>query len=132
MTYRMEDGWRKISHTGGTFVTGKLYNVNTGESVCITLADFDDVWRAFDKGDRFWYDASIDWDAHRAYCRKNGIIIPGEKAMVIKGRKIEHGFVGLVTKTRDIRDRYGRWVAEYVVFEDGRSTNVDNCVLVLD
>lgn len=127
--YRMEDGWRKIHQSGGSFVVARLYNVKTGEeaSLCVRDYDYSDGSRDCDE----WYNAEIDQEAYIAYCRKHGIVYPGASVMVVKGRKIPLGTVGIVEKIRKVLDRYGRHVADYAVFSDGKSTNVENCVLMV-
>lgn len=130
MAYRMEDGWRLVARDGGTFVTGTLFNVLTKESEGIVMADFD-RWDPFEgREGADWYDAPIDNDARREWCRVRGVITDGLVAKVVKGRKVPVGFTGTVARVRKVYDRYDRWVANYAVFEDGTSTNVNNCVLV--
>ena len=123
------NGWRKIAQNGGTFVIATLYNILTGDEENIVVRDYDygDCSRDCD----YWYNASIDADALRAYNRKHGIIQPGERVMVVKGRNIPRGYVGKVVKVYPVYDRYQRWVADYCRFEDGKKTNVGNCVLIL-
>ena len=130
MAWRYEDGWRKVSESGSSYVTGVLFNIVTGEETDVVLRDYDreSVW---DAEGAEWYDRSIDDDARRAWCRKHFVITDGSRVVVVKGRKIELGFSGVVERIKKVRDRYGRHVADYVVFEDGRSTNVENCVLVV-
>lgn len=131
MKYDMKDGWRKITpDSGGSYVTTTLFNVNTGEveSICVRDYDYSDGSRDCDE----WYYAPVDEEAYLAYCKKFGIVAVGLKAMVVKGRKIEKGYVGEVVKMRKVNDKFGRFLANYVVFADGKSTNVANCVLVCD
>ena len=128
MSYRVEDGWRKVSESGGSYVTAKLFNVNTGEDVTICVRDYD--YSDGSRDDDYWYNMSVDDDARVAYCVKHGIIDKGVRAMVVKGRKIAHGYTGRVVKMRKIYDCYDRWVTTYAVFSDGKSTDVKNCVLV--
>lgn len=123
--YLMSDGWVKIGESGGAYRLAHLWNPRTDETASVCIYDYDDPR----KEDDFWHDISIDADANREYCRRHGIIIDGLRARVVKGRKVPVGFTGLVVKIRKVYDRYDRWVANYVVFEDGTSTNVDNCVL---
>lgn len=129
MTYRMEDGWRKVHQSGGSYIVAMLYNMKTGEetSLCVRDYDYSDGSRDCDE----WYNAPIDENAKTAYCRKHGIIYPGASVVVVKGRKIPLGTVAVVDKLRAVTDRYGRWVADYAVFADGKQTNVENLALVL-
>ena len=130
MAWLFEDGWRKVSESGASYVTGVLFNVLTGEEAHVVFRDYDRDWVG-DAEAADWYDRSIDDDARRAWCRKHFVITDGSRVAVVKDRKIEAGFVGTVERMKKVRDRYGRYVADYVVFEDGRATNVENCVLVV-
>lgn len=130
MAWAWEDGWRKVSEGGSSYITATLFNVVTGEEAHVSIRDYDRA--CVDDCDApEWYDRAIDHDARRAWCRKNFVITDGSRVAVVKGRKIELGYVGVVERIRKVRDRYGRHVADYVVFEDGRATNVTNCVLVV-
>lgn len=125
----LENGWRKIGQSGGSFIVARLYNVNTGEEENIVVRDYEYEDRRYD--DDYWYDASIDAEALRAYNRKHGIIQAGERVMVIAGRKIERGYTGTVEKVYPVYDRFHRWVADYCRFIDGKSTNVKNCMMII-
>ena len=126
---KIENGWRKIKQNGGSFVTALLYNIMTGEEENITVRDYDyeDCRNDCD----YWYNASIDEEALKAYNRKHGIIQAGERVMVVSGRKIPRGYVGTVERVYPVYDRFHRWVADYCRFADGQKTNVNNCVLIL-
>lgn len=130
MRFLASEGWRKVEEHGSSYVIATLYNIVTGEVVGVSVRDYD----RSDIGEceaPEWYDVAIDAEARHAWLRLNGVISAGDRAVVVAGRKIEHGFVGVVEKIRPVRDRYGRHVADYAVFTDGRATNVDNCVLVM-
>ena len=130
MAHLEADGWRLVARDGGTYVTGVLFNVLTHESDSVKLADYE-RWDPFEGvEDAYWYSKSIDYDARREWCRCRGVIAEGLTARVVKGRKVPIGYTGVVSRIRKVYDRYDRWVANYAVFEDGTSTNVDNCVLV--
>lgn len=123
--YLVEDGWRKIGESGGGYNIAYLFNVVTHETASVCIYDYDDPRNE----DDFWRYARIDDDARRARCRIAGIVTDGLMAKVVKGRKVPIGYTGRVVKIRKVYDRYDRHVANYVVFEDGTSTNEDNCVL---
>ena len=123
--YLLADGWRKIGQDHGSYEHAHLFNINTGETASVCIYDWDDPRNE----DEFWYNVSIDDDARIAYSKSRGIVDVGLVAKVVKGRKVPIGFTGKVAKIRRVYDRYDRWVANYVVFEDGTSTNVTNCVL---
>lgn len=128
MAYRVEDGWRKVSHEGGSYVVGVLYNILTGDEVSLCLRDYDYADGSRDNDD--WYYADIDAGALRDWRHKHGAILAGDMVKVVKGRKIEKGFTGVVESVYPVYDRYGRSVATYVRLGDGRSTNISNCVRI--
>ena len=123
-----ENRFYKIGQHGGTYVVAELWNPVTKEhsSKCVRDYDYDDCSR--DDDDLYY--APIDEDAKRDCLHFNGVILEGDDAEVVKGRTIEHGFVGKVMKVKELKDRYGRWIADYIYFEDGRKINMDNCRLV--
>ena len=123
-----ENGWRKIGQHGGSFVVAKLFNILTGDEDSVVVRDYD--YSDCSRDNDYWYDMPVDKDAQQMYNRKHFIITEGDTVMVIKGRKLPHGHVGIVTKIREIR-RYGRWVANYVCFSDGKQTNIENVILVV-
>ena len=130
MGYRIDDGWRKVSESGSSYVTATLFNVRTGEEASVVVRDYD-RWDLSECDAPEWYNVAIDDDARKAYCRKHMIITDGSRVMVIKGRKVPVGTTGIVDRMKKIYDRYGRHCADYVVFESGAATNVDNCVLIV-
>ena len=129
MSYQdmIDNGWRKVGQRGGTYVVAVLFNVNTAETttVCVRDYDYDDGSRDNDD----WYYAEIDETARKAYNRKLGVIEEGDTVTVVKGRKIPHGYTGVVQRLRPIRDMYRREIDTYVVFADGKQTSVFNCQL---
>lgn len=128
MMYKVEDGWRKVAERGGSYVVAVLFNIVTGESDSVCVRDYDYADCSHDND--YWYDMAIDKDALRAYQKANGIISVGDTVKVVKGRKIPIGYSGVVVNIRPVTDRYGRQVADYVVFDDGKATSITNCVLV--
>ena len=124
----MMEGFKKIAQTGGTYVVATFYNPATNEvkSKCVRDYDYADGSRDDDE----LYFMEIDEEARVAYLHSQGIILVGDMAKVVKGRTIEHGFTGKVIDKREYRDKFGRFVADYIFFADGRKINVANCVLV--
>ena len=123
----LENRFYKVSHNGGMFVTGVIFNPVTKEHELLKLADFDD--------DRIgvcseWYDEPIDEEAARAWSRHLGIVSVGDTVEVYRGRKIPVGTVAKVARLQNWRDVYGRLQTVYAVFTDGRRTSVDNCRIV--
>lgn len=125
----MENRYYKVAHNGMCFVTGLLFNPVTKETKRVKLADFDD--------DRIgvcseWYYAPIDEEIRKLYYRHIGVILVGDVVEVYKGRKVPIGTISKVVRIYDWRDAYGRTQTTYVVFEDGRKTNIDNCRLIAE
>lgn len=124
----MENRFYKVSESGGSFVTGIFFNPVTGEHKTEVLRDYDYADCRNDNDELYYM--PIDEEARRAYMHHKGVILEGDKAEVIKGRTIEHGYVGTVVRKSEYRDRYGRFLAMYIYFEDGRKINEANCRLV--
>lgn len=123
----MENRLYKVSHEGGTFVTGMFYNPVTGEEVHKVLRDYDYSDGSRDNDELYFMD--IDEDARRLWLHSKGHILPGDTVEVVKGRTITHGTVITVKDVRPYKDRYGRIQAYYIYATDGRKINIDNCKL---
>lgn len=80
------------------------------------------------------HDADIDDDALRDFNIHEGVVFKGAEVRVDRGRKVPVGTVGVVSRIRDVHDRYGRPVATYadIVSEDGsrHSTSIENLVVL--
>ena len=123
-----ENKFYKVSHVGGTFVTGTFYNPVTKEEKTEVLRDYDYADCSRDNDELYYMD--IDEDVRKEWHHKHGIVYVGDKVEVIKGRTIEHGFIGVVKDKKRYTDRYGRFIAWYLYFTDGRKINEDNVRLV--
>jgi len=120
-------GFFKVEHDGGTYVTAHYYNPKTDEEGSLLARDYD-----YDGGhdnDSVYY-ASIDKESERTWRHRKGEILEGDQIMVIKGRKVPTGTLHTVHAKRKVYDKYGRYVALYLVFDDGLATNEDNCIRV--
>lgn len=126
----MENKFYKVSHEGGTFVTGWFYNPVTGEEKSEVLRDYDYSDGSRDNDELYYMD--IDEQARIMWLHSHGIICVGDTVEVIKGRTIEHGTVARVKDKKAYRDKYGRTQAMYLYFDDGRKINEDNCKLIID
>ena len=121
----MENKFYKVNQHGGTYVVALFVNPITWEtrSVCVRDYDYADGSR---DNDELYY-MPIDKEAAEAWRKHIGIVSAGDTVKVVKGRKIPVGAVAKVTRVFDYKDCYGRTVATYAVFEDGRKTSVYNC-----
>ena len=124
----LENKFYKVTHKGGTFITGMFFNPVTKEEKLEVLRDYDYSDCSRDNDELYYM--PINEEAYKAWQHFRGNILVGDYARVIKGRTIEHGFVGEVKAIRKYTDRYGRWIADYVYFTDGRKININNCELV--
>jgi len=128
---QMEGGGKmfyKVAQNGGTFVTATFFDPETLEEFTRCVRDYEYADCSRDN-DALYY-MQIDEIARRAYLHHHGRILKGDTVRVIKGRKIPIGTEAEVAFIRPVKDKYGRWVADYLYFTDGRRTNVNNCILV--
>lgn len=126
----MENRFYKVEESGGTFVTGTFFNPVTGEEKTEVLRDYEYEDRRRDNDELYYME--INEEAKIAWMHKHGYICAGDTVFVCKGRKIPVGTIAKVEKRRKIYNKYRQHVADYLVFEDGRATNEDNCILVVD
>ena len=125
-----ENRFYKVSHTGGTYVTGMFFNPVTGEEKSELLRDYDYSDCSRDNDELYYM--PIDEEVRTAWLHTRGVILVRDQAKVVKSRTIEHGFVGTIRAIHDFTDRYGRTQATYLYFTDGRKINKNNCELVMD
>ena len=120
----VKSGYFKVAENGSCYISATFFNPITKDSysVCVRDYDYDDCSR----DDDVLYYMPINEDVRRDYLHHLGVILVGDVVKVIKGRKLPIGMVGTVTAKREITDKYGRWVADYVVLDNGKSTNVGN------
>ena len=122
------EGFYKVSHEGGSFVTGTFYNPTTKESISVVLRDYD--YADCSRDNDSLYNAQINEAVRCQWLHDNGVIVKGDTVEVYKGRKVPVGTIGTVVDIKPFYDRYGRWQADYVYFADGVRTNINNCRLV--
>ncbi len=128
MSTVIERGFRKVHQVGGTFIVATFFNAATGEveSHCVRDYDYSDCSRDND----YLYNMKIDETARRAWQHHIGLILEGDLVKVVAGRKLPIGTTGYVKSIKPIYNKYGKWVANYVYFENGDRTNVTNCVIL--
>lgn len=122
------DGFFKVAESGGTYVTGKFFNPTTGEEKSVLLRDYDYADGSRDNDELYYL--PIDEEARTIWRHKHNIIEVGDVVEVVKGRKLPIGKVGRVKDIKPYKDRYGRTQTEYVYFEDGERTSIDNCKIM--
>ncbi len=128
--YSYLDGYKKIGESGGSYVVATFYNPVTHDVKTKCVRDYD--YADCSRDDDYLYHMEIDEEARRDYYHYKGVILKGDTAKVVKGRKVPIGTIGVVKDKLEITNRYGKWVATYVLFENGMKTNIDNCVLIID
>ena len=124
----MMDGFKKVAQDGGTYVVATFYNPETKEVKTKCVRDYD--YADCSRDDDDLYCMPIDEQACRDYKHYCGMILQDDLVEVVKGRKVPIGTQGRVVKIRQVNDRYGRWVADYVDLDNGYSTNVANCKMI--
>ena len=124
----LENKFYKVAQTNGSYVVAVFFNPITNEVKRELVRDYDYSDCSRDNDELYYME--IDKEAERAWLHFNGDILVGDTVEVIKGRTLEHGFQGTVRKVCDFKDRYGRYVATYLYFEDGGKINKDNCKLI--
>lgn len=124
------EGFYKVNQNGTSIITVDFYNPETGEERHCVVRDYDyyDGSRDCDE----LYNMEINQDVRIMWLRKHGVICPGDTVMVIKGRKVPVGTIAKVTFRKPYFDKYRRWVCDYLYFDNGMKTNVDNCILIVD
>lgn len=124
------DGFFKVAESGGTYVTGIFYNPTTNTVRRELLRDYDYADGSRDNDELYYM--PINEEARTLWLHSMGRILVGDVVEVYKGRKVPVGTVGRVKDIKPFKDRYGRTVADYVYFEDGQRTNIENCRLKED
>lgn len=122
------EGFKKVAQEGGIFIVATFFNPETGETKTQCVRDYD--YADCSRDDDELYYMPIDEQAKRQWEHKQGKILEGDTVKVVKGRKVKVGTVSVVKRTRKVNDRYGRWVADYLIFENGEQTNVENCEVI--
>ena len=121
-------GFKKVSQSGGSYVQATFYNMDSKDEFTMCVRDYD--YSDGSRDDDELYYMEIDEEARVDWLHKHGQILKGDQVKVIKGRKVKVGTIAKVVGKREIKDQYGRWVADYVILDNGQQTNVTNCVRV--
>ena len=122
------EGWKKIGQEGGTYIIATFWREDTDETISTCVRDYDYADCSRDNNELYYMD--IDTEAWDRYARKhmNGIF-KGDIVEIYKGRK-SLGTRGKVVDKYQYRDRYGRFVAMYLVLDNGIRVQQQNCKVV--
>lgn len=124
----LENKFYKVNQSGATYISALFFNPVTGETYTKCVRDYDYADCSRDNDELYYM--PIDEEAQRAWFHKCGDILVGDVVEVVKGRTLAHGFIGTVRKVCDFTDRYGRYVATYLYFEEGGKINANNCKII--
>lgn len=125
-------GFYKVGTSGGSLKTADFFNPFTGESFSATISDKEDARMEDDPLCDVLSKIPENEDAKWAYNRSNGIVQKGDTVRVVKGRTLEHGTEAKVREIYPMKDRYGRYVADYAYLDNGEKINVTNVSIVED
>ena len=113
----IKEGFKKVSESGGCYVTARFFNPETGEEYSSCVRDYDNSDGSRDDDEAYY--APIDEEALKLWKRKHGIVSVGDCVKVVRGRKLPIGRIGIVTRIYDWKDMYGRVQTRYCEFSDG-------------
>lgn len=131
-------GYKKISHVGGSLVTVVMFNPESGDVKHVRVRDYDyeDIYGGMSSSELTphekdeLYDMDIDKEAAKEWKFRNNVPYEGCEVEVVRGRKYNHGDRGKVVRMYDYKDRYGRFVAEYIITDNGIKINRANVKVV--
>ena len=132
-------GYHKIEHSGFLLITCKLYNPETRDVKRVTVEDFDYPYGESPhlSLEEFTLEElekirgmEIDKEARRLYNLHQGRVDVGAIIEVVKGRKYPAGTRGKVIKVYDIKDCYGRFIAEYCITDNGLKVATKNVKVI--
>lgn len=123
------NGFYKVNIDNGGVCVCTFFNPDTLESFQKITWDIDNDRLLEDEKIQILRYLPLNENIRRIWQHHNGIILVGDTVQVYKGRKMPIGYIGKVKTIRPFYDRYGRWQANYIYFEDGQRTNTNNCKL---
>ena len=121
-------GYRKVSHSGGTYVVGGFYNPATKDYQTRLIRDYDYADCSRDDDELYYMD--IDEDMVRQMKHDQGMILEGDMVVVHKGRNVRVGTIGYVTSIHPWKDKYGRVQCYKVTLSGGERTYLHNVKLL--
>ena len=128
------NGFRKIEEDYSySLKTVDLYNPETKESKHIIVDDTEYQYGEGNINRDFTLDElellrtmDIDEEALKQYNKDNDVIDIGSIIEVVKGRKYTKGTIGTVIKIVEYRDRYKRYVTDYLFTDNGMKIDCRN------
>lgn len=124
------EGFYKVAQSGGSYVVATFYNPITKEEKTKRVRDYEYADCSRDNDELYYME--IDEEVRKIWLHNGGVILPGDRVKVVKGRKIPKGTEAVVERFFDWKDQYGRIQTRYAVFTDGRKTSVSNLVLITE
>ena len=133
----MLKGYFKIADSYGSFCSVVMYNPSTKDYKKINVRDYDyeyiydGLTANYDEKilDELYY-MDINKEVLLQYKIDNGIVAVGMEIEIVKGRKYPKGTKGTVVKKYSYKDKYGRWLANYIITDTGMKVNVANVKIV--
>lgn len=120
--------FKKVSQSGGIFITATFYNPTTGEEFTTCVRDYDYADGSRDNDDLYYM--PIDENALSLWKHKRGEILINDTIEIYKGRKYPHGTIARVKDIKPFYDRYNRFICNYLYLDNGMKVNADNCKLM--
>ena len=132
------NGFRKIDENYSYSLKSiNLYNPDTKESKHIIVDDTEyqygdgNINRDFTLEElELLRTMDIDEEALKQYNKDNNIIDIGSIIEVVKGKKYTKGTTGIVIKIVKYRDRYGRYVTDYIFTDNGMKIDYRNVIRI--
>ena len=132
------NGFRKIDENYSYSLKSiNLYNPDTKESKHIIVDDTEYQYGDGNINRDFTLDElellrtmDIDEEALKQYNKDNNIIDIGSIIEVVKGRKYTKGTTGAVVKIVKYKDKYGRYVTDYIFTDNGMKIDYRNVIRI--
>lgn len=132
------NGFRKINEDYSySLKTVDLYNPETKESKHIIVDDTEYQYGNGNINRDFTLDElellrimDIDEEALKQYNKDNNIIDIGSIIEVVKGRKYTKGTTGIVIKIVKYKDKYGRYVTDYIFTDNEMKIDCRNVIRI--
>ena len=132
------NGFRKIDENYSYSLKSiNLYNPDTKESKHIIVDDTEYQYGDGNINKDFTLDElellrtmDIDEEALKQYNKDNNIIDIGSIIEVVKGRKYTKGTTGAVVNIVKYKDKYGRYVTDYIFTDNGMKIDYRNVIRI--